>query len=147
MQVMDVAEAARIWCRRSKLGAEVQNKAARIRILAERKAGTLLAGLKRGKTGPKELPATIAGNSDYRAVLKGEKIPERTAQQWQEFRAQLVEDNAFYPVVDEVVAKGQELTPGTLRDGIVTNTPDRPAEPPMSKGDASHLLYEPYQAP
>ena len=31
--------------------------------------------------------------------------------------------------------------PGTLRRGIVTTTPDRPAEP-MSKGEASRLLYD-----
>ena len=36
IQVMDVAETARVWARRAKLGAEAQNKAAHIRILAER---------------------------------------------------------------------------------------------------------------
>ena len=32
---------------------------------------------------------------------------------------------------------------GVLRGGFLSNGPDRPAEPPKSKGELSHLLYAP----
>lgn len=32
---------------------------------------------------------------------------------------------------------------GTLRGGFLSNGPDRPAGPPKSKGELSHLLYSP----
>lgn len=65
------------------MNTEAERKAIEIRIRAERKAGELLANMERGRTGPK-LPASSAGNSSYRKTLDEAKIPERTAERWQE---------------------------------------------------------------
>jgi hypothetical protein len=47
-------------------------------LLAARKAGEILSQLERGKTGPKELPATLAGNSEYAQTRerKAEGFPD-----------------------------------------------------------------------
>jgi hypothetical protein len=65
------------------MNTEAERKAVEIRVRAERRAGELMKAMQRGQTGPK-LPATTAGNSDYRRTIERAKIPERTAQRWQE---------------------------------------------------------------
>jgi len=63
----EILEAARAAARVAQ-NTEAERKAVEIRVRAERRAGELLAEIQRGKTGPK-LPATAAGNSDYRREL------------------------------------------------------------------------------
>jgi hypothetical protein len=82
-KIKNIAEAARVYARAAHLGRESQNYAAEISLDASRRAGEILKQLERGKTGPKELSATLAGNSEYTQTLKDTATPERTAQRWQ----------------------------------------------------------------
>lgn len=81
-KIRDVAEAARTYAKAAHKTREILNYAGEIKLLAERKAGEILTGLERGKTGPK-LAASLAGNSDYRRTLQETGTPERTARFWQ----------------------------------------------------------------
>ncbi len=49
--VRDRAEAARVYARAAKLGLDVENRAAELRLRAERKAGTMLSKMKLSKGG------------------------------------------------------------------------------------------------
>jgi hypothetical protein len=82
-KIRDIAEAVRVYVRAAHLGRESQNYAAEISLEASRRAGEILKQLERGKTGPKELPASVADNSEYAQTLKDTQTPERTAQHWQ----------------------------------------------------------------
>ena len=83
-KIRGIAEAARAYAKAAKLGKEAQNYAAEIALLAAQKAGAILKQLRRGKPGPKGLPARLAANSEYSQTLKETNTPERTAQYWQE---------------------------------------------------------------
>lgn len=55
--VLDFAEAAREFARRAKLGIEQENRAAELSLRAQRKAGQILADVRRGQAGrPKKVP-------------------------------------------------------------------------------------------
>jgi len=83
-KIRGIAEAAKVYAKAAHLGKEAQNYAAEVALLASQKAGKILKQLARGKTGPKGLPATLAGDSEYGQTLKETNTPERTAQYWQE---------------------------------------------------------------
>ena len=59
--------------------AEIQNHAARIRIMSERKAGELLAKMENAKTGPKQLGDTVSPNS-----LESMGIDKKQSSRWQD---------------------------------------------------------------
>ena len=85
-RIRNMAEAARVYAKAAHLSKEALDYAAEIKLLAERKAGEILAKLDRGKPGPR-LAASVAGNSEYRSALDDTNTPERTAQHWQEVAA------------------------------------------------------------
>lgn len=67
------------------MNTEAERKAVEIRVRAERRAGELMKAMQ--KISPQEArrsPAAVAGDSDYRRTIERAKIPERTAQRWQE---------------------------------------------------------------
>lgn len=105
-KVLDIAEAARVYARAAKLGLEAYNHAAEVKVRAERKAGEMLKQLERGKTGPKQLPDSLSGNSAYRETIKENEIPERTAERWQQlaempeavFEGMLEDDRGERPI-------------------------------------------------
>jgi hypothetical protein len=71
---------------------DAERKAVEIRVRAERHAGKLLADMQRtprqesGRAGGQGT-ATTAGPSTYRQSIQRARIPERTAQRWQELAA------------------------------------------------------------
>ena len=111
-RIRDLAEAARVYARAAHLGREAQNDAAEISLLAARKAGELLRHLERGKTGPKELPASVAGNSAYRKVLKETNTPERTARHWQKLAD--IPQKVFETYAETTKQSGAEITTAGL---------------------------------
>lgn len=119
-QIIDVAEAARVYARGAKLGLEVQNRAAALKLMAAVKAGDAFAKLQKGKGGrPSRLddvsvtPAGRPGVSDYWNALHDTDVPMRTAEDWQQLargRAQVEE------YIDKTRAAGDEITTaGALR--------------------------------
>ena len=80
-KIRNFAEAAKVYARAANLGREVQNNAAEIALLAARKAGEILATLKRAK--PKPQGGRVR-DSEYNQTLKTTGTSERAAQRWQE---------------------------------------------------------------
>ncbi len=80
-KIRDIAEAAKIYAKAAHLGRESQNYAAEIALLASRKAGEILAQLKRAE--PKPTGGRVR-ESEYNQTLKATRTSERTAQRWQE---------------------------------------------------------------
>lgn len=88
------ARALEVYAKQA-MNVEAERKATEVRLRAERRAGQLMAALKRepGKRTDVAAPAaTIAGGpdvqrSEYRQSLESAGVPERTAQRWQELAA------------------------------------------------------------
>jgi hypothetical protein len=83
-KIRNMAEAAKMYAKAAKLGRESQNFAAEIAVLAARKAGTILASLKRAE--PKPQGGRVR-ESEYNQTLAATETSERTAQRWQELAA------------------------------------------------------------
>lgn len=68
------------------MNTEAERKAVEIRVRAERRAGELMKAMQRNVGGDRRSDQAViaAGRSDYRRAIDRAKIPERTAQRWQE---------------------------------------------------------------
>lgn len=104
---MAVAEQARRWAKRARLGREAENHATRIRIEAERKAGQLLANAPKHPAGrPTENRSD--GPTDLPPKLSDLGISKQQSSDWQ--RMASVPDEVFEAHVEEVTRKGDPLT-------------------------------------
>lgn len=114
--VRDIAEAARQYARAAKMGLDMQNDAAEIKLRAERRAGEVLAVLERGEAGrPEKNEAKLAPISEYRQTLEAETIPIRTARRWQQVST--IPEPTFERVIATTRGNRQELTQaGLLRE-------------------------------
>lgn len=81
--VQRAAAAMKEFARQAGLSLEEQNRAAEAKIRAEWKGGRLLAGLERGKTGPKTISGNGAANSDYREAVREAALESTEARRWQ----------------------------------------------------------------
>src|SRR5581483_1683814 len=81
VRVRDAAEVYRIAASKAKRGLEVQNRAAELRLRAERKAGTKLSELKRSRGGRPAKNSVHRGPSFKEAIDGIVKPP--TAKRWQ----------------------------------------------------------------
>lgn len=104
--VRNQAEAARVLAKAAQLGLEVQNRAAELRLRAERKAGTFLAGLK--------LRGGDRKSKGQRASLKLEDlgVTRDQSKRWQ--RLASVPDGEFSSYLDVSRSQGQEVTAAGL---------------------------------
>lgn len=75
--IRDQAEALRIYAKSARKGLSIQNRAASIKIMAERRAGELLSKVERSKGGGHRTSATMA------VVLKESDISETSGRRWQ----------------------------------------------------------------
>ena len=116
-QIMDLAEAARVYAKRANLGLEAQNYAAEIYLDAARKTGELLTQLKENSA-PAYVPGPGRGNhkrlsdvgqpfSEYRAVLDETSTTRQDANRWEQI-ASLPQD-LYDNHKSQVKAKRQEL--------------------------------------
>jgi hypothetical protein len=106
IEVRDTADAARTFAKAAKLGLELQNRAAELKLRAERKAGTFLAKLKlRGGDRRSKSP---------RVTLNLEElgVTNKQSQRWQ--LAASVSDPDFEKYVRGRSALGQEVTSSGL---------------------------------
>lgn len=89
INVRDQAEAIRVLMARQKRSLEWQNRAAEIKLRAERKAGELLAQVPRDKGGrPAEnSPHREASFTGYQSAIRDAGIPKATAERWQQVAA------------------------------------------------------------
>lgn len=108
LDIRDQAAGYAAAIKAAKLGVDISNKAAEIKLRAERKAGEMLAQLERGKTGPKELGTSAVPNSEYAATLATTKTPTTTAKRWQQIAT--IPEEIFEQHIAETVSERQELT-------------------------------------
>jgi len=105
--IADEAEAIRIYAKKARKGLPIQNRAALIKILAERRAGELLAAIERSKGGRGKTEAMLA------RVYEENKIKPRTGRHWQIRAAKIAADECRQ---HEIVCNrlDKELTSATL---------------------------------
>lgn len=114
-QIMDLAEAARVYAKRANLGLEAQNYAAEIHLDGARKAGELLARLERGAPNPggenqyKMVPSNVGRNhTEYRAVLDETGTTRQDANRWQQIAS--LPQELYDRHKEDVKSKRKELT-------------------------------------
>lgn len=117
-QIIDIAEAARVYARAAKLGLEAANHAAEIKILAEYKAGELLQQLERaphdrGNQHVAKFQPGIQPESEYRAVLTDSDIAPTTAHRWQTLAS--VPKATVTEFIERVKQSQTELTSASVR--------------------------------
>jgi N6-adenosine-specific RNA methylase IME4 len=114
-EIRDIAVAAQAYAKAAMLGVETTNKAALVKIKAERKAGEYLKRLERGQGERTDLLCSnMERSSEYTQTLEEVQIPKTTAHRWQQMAD--VPDEVFAEHVEEVVEKKKELTSsGVLR--------------------------------
>lgn len=125
--IRDKAEAARSYVKAARLGLELQNHAAEVKLRAERKAGELLGSLK--------LPGGNRRSKSYHTTLKLDSLGVTRDQSahWQRLAAVSEEDFTAY--LREIANQERELTSaGLLRIAARLN---RPAPIPPRRPAAS----------
>ena len=117
-QIRDIAVAAQAYAKAAMLGVETTNKAALVKIKAERKAGEYLKQLDRASydRGNQHVAKFHSGTqpSDYAQTLEEVQIPKTTAYRWQKMAD--VPEPVFAEHVERVTQEKDELTSaGVLR--------------------------------
>ncbi len=100
-ELADQAEAVRVYVQRRGLGLEAENRAAGVRLLAERRAGELLATVERSKGGRGK---TVPG---LRTVYRQAGISQQTAGRWQAFAR--VPETPFRRLIETMTRAGHRL--------------------------------------
>jgi hypothetical protein len=115
-KIHDQAEAIRVYAKQQALGLETQNKAAEIKIRAERRGGELLAKIERTSGPPTKGEKSTRqreGLKTYSQTVKSAGLSEPTARRWQEVAsipAPLFEAH----VLEAKASKAELTTAGTL---------------------------------
>ena len=108
LNIRDKAEAVRVYAKASAEGLEAQNYAAEIKLLAERKAGELLAAMEMNKGGR----PSSTGDMMSLVTLEDLGVDKKQSSRWQKEAA--VPDEDFAALVQECNDNGQELTQAAL---------------------------------
>lgn len=110
-QIRDMAEAARAYAKAAKLGGEAVNRAAAIKLKAERRAGELLKETQKHPAGrPSQNPSAVG--RDLPPKLDGLGITYRQSSDWQALAS--VDEATFEAIVDEAVDAGKVSTAGVV---------------------------------
>jgi len=115
--ILNIAEAARVYARAAKLGLEAYNHAAEVKARAERKAGEMLAQLGRGAENQYTkvpLDSVSNGNSEYKEVLDDNDISYKSAERWQAV-AQMPEED-FEQHIEDMRGERPITTSGMLKE-------------------------------
>lgn len=104
--IRDRAELARVYARTAREGIEVQNRAAKLRLQAERKAGRLLANL-RLRGGDRR-----SKHRQRLPTLAQVGITKHQSQRWQLLAS--VPENVFYEYVEAAIRQGREVAAAPL---------------------------------
>lgn len=139
-EVRDVAESARIYAKAAKLGLDLHNRAAELKLRAERKTGSYLAQL--------HLPGGDRRSKRHGASLKLETlgITKDQSKRWQ--LAATVPEAEFERYVQSANKLGRELTAaGLLRiarscSPAPRSRPKKPSPTTLEKAEVLSLLDE-----
>ena len=100
--IQAAAEVARILAKKAKLGLEIQNKAAELKIRAERKAGEFLGGLKLHGG------SRVSSGHDGHLKLKDIGITHHQSKRWQ--KEAMVPEDQFERYIQEARDNGVEIS-------------------------------------
>lgn len=141
--IRDKAEAARTYVKAAKLGLDLQNRAAEVKLRAERKAGSLLRSLK--------LRGGDRKSKKHRASLNLQDlgISRDQSKRWQHIAS--VSDAAFSKYLKDTIDQGREITSagllriaekrrGTPRTAQSSSSPE--AVPGLVESRAGEELFE-----
>ena len=134
-QVRSIALAAAEYAKAAKIGLEAQNTAAEIKIRAERKAGGLLAELKRDNTFHGNQNTSVIANvgdhrSEYTQALKDSGMSGQDARRWQTI-AKMPEEE-FEREIQQTKNNSNELTSSRiLQKARRFVAKDKPESPPI----------------
>ncbi len=130
-QIIDIAEAARAYARAARLGTEAANHAAEIKILAQHRAGEMLAELERAQTaGLKRGPLSQAVTTgEYAAVLAENEINRMTAHRWQKLAE--VPVDMVRECIGSVMQEERELTAAALMRQVQERRRQERQQPPV----------------
>jgi 16S rRNA G966 N2-methylase RsmD len=113
-KIQGIAEMAGAYARAAKLGLDNMNKAAEIRLKAERKAGELLKQLDKGVGGRVNSGTRARVDSEYKETLDENEISRRKANRWQDM-AEIPQDR-FDDYIEATKSAKDELSQaGVLR--------------------------------
>jgi len=107
LSIRDQAEAARVYAKAACDGLELQNSAAEIKILAERKAGEMLAAMEKAKPPGKKIGNTMLPNS-----LADLGITKMQSHRWQKIA--LIPEEQFLRHISETCDAMKELTSASV---------------------------------
>ena len=140
--LVDLAEAARVYAKQVKLGLEAQNHAAEIKLRAQRRAGEILDSMDKAE-GARE-PGTNRGTTrlqdDTASPTYAElDIEKRDAHQWQKIAS--MPEEKFEQHIEQKKSDEQELTTASLyREAIRESAADKPPAPPLPD-DKYRIIY------
>ena len=116
VKIRNLAEAARTYAKAAHMSKESLDYAAELKLLAERKAGRILARLQKSSGGrPEKTAASLAGVSEYQKTLEETDTPTRTARYWQEVGAIPEETVRSYVMKAKLDDKNPITTSGLIR--------------------------------
>ena len=117
--LINLAEAARVYAKQVELGLEAQNHAAEIKLHAQRKAGEILTSMEKNKGAQGNIQEHLAGGYSQQPPVEQPPtyaelgIDKRDAHTWQTF-ATNTSPEEFQEIIDEKKDKGQELSTAEL---------------------------------
>lgn len=124
--VADMAECARIYARRAKASVEVINRAVAIKLMAERRAGEMLAGMEKAKN-----------HRSTARTLRAVGVSDSQSSRWQ--RAAKVPEQKFKEYVLGCTRNGKEATSSGLYKLANHHAPKNGATQPTVEGICTDL--------
>lgn len=116
--IRDKAESLRHYAKQQGLGLEAQNKAAEIKIRAERRAGEILSEIERTPPEKRHISPQAGGKSEprqtYAETIKNAGIAPETGRRWQ------AEASVPEPIFESFVAAARESTAELTSAAVVT---------------------------
>lgn len=146
-RIRDMALAARAYSRAAKLGLEAQNYASEIKILAEYKAGEMLAQLKRDTpqtANPSGLPKSNDGHgsSEYQAALEETGTSRQDANRWQKI-AEVPEEVLKEHIKETIDAKKELTTSSVIQLAARIKQPEPVETPELPTGRYRCIVIDP----
>ena len=111
-RIIDVSEAVRVWAKAAKNSEYCAHYAEELKLKSQRKAGEVLARLKKSKGGRNSAQA-VRSSSEYRKGVEEVGIDRGSAQRWQQVAA--VPEAKFHRYLDE----RRELTAEISTSGLL----------------------------
>ena len=117
VRVREEVEALRRLARRARKSLALRSRLALVGVLAEHRAGMLLAELERtpGARTDLEPPDTVSGGSPYRRAIAECSLNERTAERWQHL-ARWLDEQDLQDAYGRCTQAGEEFTRAAVYD-------------------------------